>query len=152
MNLKSLSLAVSTLLICSSAFATTLNIQVKDNANGELWQGGLSAQSVFRASDKKVHVNKIKNGFTLTPMEFKANNQKKIAGMVTVMVDNDNNGIRIDCILSEDNKNQLTFTPVYSDGKGKGFTCKPTNDSQSEVIEDKDNMTSMNIVYKKYVQ
>lgn len=152
MNLKSLSLAVSTLLICSSAFATTLNIQVKDNANGELWQGGLNAQSVFRASDKKVHVNKIKNGFTLTPMEFKANNQKKIAGMVTVMVDNDNNGIRIDCILSESNKNQLTFTPVYSYGKGKGFTCKPTNDSQSEVIEDKDNMTSMNIVYKKYVQ
>ncbi|NLS59572.1 hypothetical protein HHG37_16375 [Vibrio aestuarianus subsp. francensis] len=74
------------------------------------------------------------------------------AGMVTVMVDNDNNGIRIDCILSESNKNQLTFTPVYSYGKGKGFTCKPTNDSQSEVIEDKDNMTSMNIVYKKYVQ
>ncbi|WP_261916880.1 hypothetical protein, partial [Vibrio aestuarianus] len=93
MNLKSLSLAVSTLLICSSAFATSLNSQVKNNANGELWQGGLNAQSVFRSSDKKVHVNKIKNGFTLTPMEFKANNQKKIAGMVTVMVDNDNNGI-----------------------------------------------------------
>lgn len=37
MNLKSLSLAVSTLLICSSAFATSLNIQVKNNANGELW-------------------------------------------------------------------------------------------------------------------
>lgn len=152
MNLKSLSLAVSTLLICSSAFATALNIQVKDNANGELWQGGLNAQSVFSSSDKKVHVNKIKNGFTLTPMEFNANNQKNIAGMVTVMVDNVNNGIRIDCILSDRNKNQLTFTPVYSYGQGVAFTCKPTNDSQSAVIEDKDNVKTMKIIYKKYVQ
>lgn len=150
MNLKSLSLAVSTLLICSSAFATSLNIQVKNNANGELWQGGLNVQNVIGQGDS-VPTN-LKDGFTLTPMEFDAANQPEISGMVTVMVTRHNN-IRIDCILSDGKNNKLTFIPYYYDGtKGKAFTCKPISEPQSKIIVNKDNVENMKIVYQKYGQ
>lgn len=146
MNIKSLSLAVSSLLICSSVFATTVDIQVKENANGEIWQSGLNVQGVIEQGDTVSSA--LPEGFTLTPMEFDDSNLKDIAGIATVLITS-RNKIRVDCNLANGQSSKLIFNYYdQDDAKLSTFTCKPGEDPKSRAIR-KSNVERLEIIYRK---
>ncbi|NGZ15632.1 hypothetical protein HGG78_18110 [Vibrio aestuarianus] len=133
MNLKSISLAVSTLLICSSAFSATLEFRVGDVDQDQLFHSfipGVSGHAI--EANQTITTEMPTNGFTLSPMEFNesynygAGQNFDTAGLATVLSNYNRDKLLVICNLEPAERNKMTFQFYDAiDTKLASLTCKP---------------------------
>ncbi|MDE1241555.1 hypothetical protein [Vibrio aestuarianus] len=141
MNLKSISLAVSTLLICSSAFSATLEIKSGDVDQDKLYHSfipGVSGSPI--GSNENIIAEMPTNGFTLSPMEYNTEHNYgpeqnfDTAGLATVTFNYNKDQLLVICNLEPAIRNKMTFQFYDANGtKIKSLICKPGVEAKRRV-------------------
>ncbi|MDE1336110.1 hypothetical protein [Vibrio aestuarianus] len=136
MNLKSISLAVSTLLICSSAFSATLEIKSGDVDQDKLYHSFIPGVSVSPIGANEIITAEMPtNGFTLSPMEYNTRyNYFDTAGLATVTFNYNRDDLVVICNLEPAIRNKMTFQFYDANGtKIKSLICKPGVEAKRRV-------------------